>query len=30
MQQEYRKLCEAVEQKAGKQLRTPMDFEWLS
>ena len=29
MQQEYKKLCEAVEQKVGKPLRTPSDFEWL-
>ena len=29
MQQEYRALCEAVEQKVGKALRTPSDFEWL-
>lgn len=29
MQQEHGKLCMAVEQKAGKALRTPSDFEWL-
>ena len=29
MQQDYRALCEAVEQKAGKQMLTPLDFEWL-
>ena len=29
MQQEYKKLCKAVEQKVGKPLRTPSDFEWL-
>ena len=29
MLQEYKKLCEAVEQKVGKPLRTPSDFEWL-
>ena len=29
MQQDYRVLCEAVEQKAGKQMLTPLDFEWL-
>ena len=29
MQQDYRTLCEAVEQKAGKQMLTPLDFEWL-
>ena len=29
MQQEYKKLCEAVEQKVGKTFRTPSDFEWL-
>lgn len=29
MQQDYRALCEAVEQKSGKRMQTPMDFEWL-
>lgn len=30
MQQEYRALCEAIEQKARKQMQTPTDFEWLA
>ena len=29
MQQDYRALCEAVEQKSGKRMQTPLDFEWL-
>lgn len=29
MQQEYRALCEAVEQKLGKAMQTPFDFECL-
>lgn len=29
MQKEYKALCEAVEQKAGKAIQTPVDFEWL-
>jgi hypothetical protein len=29
MQQEYKKLCEAVEQKIGKTIQTPTEFEWL-
>lgn len=29
MQQEYRALCDAVEQKFGKKMQTPLDFEWL-
>lgn len=29
MQEEYKALCEAVEQKSGKKMLTPVDFEWL-
>ena len=29
MQKEHRKLCSAVEHKAGKVMLTPLDFEWL-
>lgn len=29
MSQEYKVLCEAVEQKFGKKMQTPLDFEWL-
>lgn len=30
MQEDYRILCEAVERKAGKAMKIPSDFEWLS
>lgn len=29
MQQEYKALCEEVEQKSGREIQTPYDFEWL-
>ncbi len=29
MQKKYRKLCTEIENKVGKAIQTPTDFEWL-